>query len=270
MRLALAAVLITVGLLAAGAAGAEPLRDFCAERPGAATPPCILDAGHLMLEMDVLDLTHDREGAVSQQTVAAFSPHLRLGLTETLEAGLQLAPYVRQRLRDRSVGPASSTSGFGDATAALKLSLRNPDGGGVSVAVLPFLSIPLAQRGLGAGGFQGGVILPVSIALPHGFSLGLAPEADLLRDSGGGGTHGAYTGVVALGHALGAGLTGSLELVATLDDAPEGRTRQASAGASLAWIPAGRPDLQLDLGTDLGLSRSAPDARAYVGVSRRF
>jgi hypothetical protein len=277
LPLALAlALALALGLLApclaAGPARAEPpaLRDFCAERPGSATPPCIVDVGHLMVEADALDVTESRDGGVTQETAIALAPHLRLGLTGALEAGVQLTPLVRQSVRDRAAGTRTRVSGAGDALINLKFNLRNPDGGGFSAALLPYLSLPTAQRGLGAGGFQGGFILPVSVALPAGFSVSLDPEVDVLRNGGGGGTHAAYTGVASLGRPLAAGFSGSLELVSGLNEDPRGQGRTASAGASLAWIPAARPNLQLDGGADFGLTHSTPDLRLYAGVSRRF
>ena len=254
---------------AAAAAETSDLRDFCAERPGATTPPCILDVGHVMAEVDLLDITRARqEGGGWTQTTVALSPHLRLGLTSTIEAGITLQPYLQQRL-GAGIVPGSVTSGVADATVDLKVSLRHPDGGGLSIALLPYVSVPLAQRGLGAGGFQGGLIAPISMPLPGGFSLGLAPEADVLR-SAGGGVHGALLGAVSLAHPLTLGLTGAVELISSVGEGGDQHLHQTSAGANLAWIPPKLPNLQLDLGADAGLSHDAPAVRAYVGVSRRF
>jgi hypothetical protein len=259
-----AAVAAALACWPAGAS-AEGLRDFCAERPGATTPPCIMDVGHVMAEVDLLDVSRSRvDGGGWLQSSVAASPHLRLGLTSTIEAGFLLQPYVQQR-----TSGAASVSGFGDAAANLKISLRNPDGSGVSLALLPYVTMPTAQRGLGAGGFQGGVILPTAIPLPDGFTLALAPEADVLR-SAGGGTHGAFLGAISLAHAAGPGLAAAVELIASTGEAPQRRLRQTAAGANLAWTPHGIPDLQLDVGTDVGLSHDAPALRAYIGISRRF
>jgi hypothetical protein len=239
------------------------LRDLCAERPGRATPSCIVDRGHLMLEVDAFDLTRDRREGVTVQTTQALAPHLRLGLTDTLEAGVVLTPYAE--VRTRGAGAGATARGAGDTVFDLKLSLRNPAGDGTSLAILPFVSAPTAQHGLGAGGFQGGVILPVAAALPGGFSLGLDPEVDAVRD-GRGGAQAAYVAVAALSHGVGPGLTAGVELWTS-------RTRaetQATADATLAWAPPARPDLQLDAGVNLGLNRRTPGVEAYAGISRRF
>lgn len=261
----LAAAVLVAALIAPLGARAEDggLRDFCAERPGRATPSCIVDAGRLMLEIDALDVTRDRQGGVSQQTTAALAPHLRLGLTDVLEAGVAFTPYAQVRTREG--GGRTTAQGTGDTVFNLKLSLKNPAGDGTSVAILPFVSAPTAQHGLGAGGFQGGVILPVAVALPQGFSLGFDPEVDAIRN-GRGGVDATYVAVASLSHGVGRGLTGGVELWAS-------RTRsltQATADATLAWIPPSRPNLQLDAGVNLGLNRRTPDVQAYAGVSRRF
>lgn len=268
LRLSILAAATALALAGAARAEEPKLRDLCAERPGATTPPCIVDAGHLMVEVDALDVSRNRASGVTQESLLAASPHLRLGLTDTLEAGLTITPFAQQRLRDG--GARSTTTGFGDAQANLKISLRNPDGGGLSVALLPYVSLPTAQKGLGAGGFQGGVILPVAAALGAGVTLGVSPEVDVLRNAGRGGTHANYLGAISLSRAVAPGVNGAVELISSVNRDPSGHVRQTSAGANLAWIPQTRPNLQLDAGADFGLNRAAPDARLYVGVSRRF
>lgn len=266
----LAALAASAAIFAAGSAHAQDpgqLRDFCAHRPGKATPPCLIDAGHLMVEVDGFDFTHSREAGVVQDTSLAVSPNLRFGLTPRLEASLNLVPYVR--VRTKAGGAASTTSGAGDSQFALTYSLKNPDGSGTSVAVEAFAGLPTAQHGLGAGGFQGGVVLPMSFPLGGGVSLSVDPEVDVLR-SPGSGVHPAYVGVVALNRGLGAGVNGSVEFWASQDQGPAGHVTQASFDADVAWIPATRPNLQLDGGINLGLNRRTPDVEAYVGLSRRF
>jgi hypothetical protein len=260
VSLALAAALCLPALARAEESG---LRDFCAERPGSATPPCIVNTGHLMLEVDGLDATRARiDGGGWLQTTSALAPHLRVGLTDRIEAGINIQPFVQQRAGDR-------VTGVGDATANLKISLRNPGGDGLSLAVLPYVSIPAAQKHLGAGGFQGGLIIPVSAALPAGFTLGIAPEADVLRSEGGG-KHQAYLNVVSLAHAVVPGLNGAVEIVSSVGEGPDRHIRQTMAGANLAWMVPGKTDLQLDVGANAGLNRQAPALRVYFGVSKRF
>ena len=54
------------------------------------------------------------------------------------------------------------------------------------------------------------------------------------------------------------------------DFEPSGHSTQASFDLAAAWIPAKRPNFQLDGGVNLGLNKQTPAAQAYVGVSQRF
>jgi len=262
------AMVATLLALAPGRARAEDqgLRDFCAERPGRATPTCIVDQGHAMLEVDVLDLTRNRDAGLTDESLVALSPHLRVGLTPNIEWGVSFIPFTQSR----APGAAKATlRGTGDTTLNLKINLMNPSGAGPSVALLPFVSLPTAQHGLGAGGFQGGLVAPVALALPDGFSLSLDPEVDAVRN-GTGGVRPVYVSALSLSHALTAQLSGAVELWASAEHAPDGWEKHATADLALAWIPKARPYLQLDAGVNLGLNRSTPDVQAYVGASRRF
>ncbi|HEV2532471.1 transporter [Phenylobacterium sp.] len=265
---ALIAAVLALAPRLAHAQDAGGLRDFCAERPGRATPPCIVDVGRVMIEVDGLDLTRNRDAGLTQTSLVALSPHLRFGLTPNLEWGVNFTPFTETRVRGDPAARAT-TRGTGDTTLDLKFSLLNPGGAGPSVAILPFVSLPTAQHGLGAGGFQGGVIAPVALALPSGFSLSLAPELDVVRN-GEGGVRPLYVSAISLGHALTPQLSGAVELWASAEHAPDGWEKHATADVALAWIPKARPNLQLDAGVNLGLNHSAPDVQAYVGASRRF
>jgi hypothetical protein len=61
-----------------------------------------------------------------------------------------------------------------------------------------------------------------------------------------------------------------VELIRSVGEAPDRHVRQTAAGANLAWIVPGAPDLQFDVGADVGLDRDAAAVRAYAGVAHRF
>ena len=89
----LATLLIALALLSAGRAlsqteppsPSEGLRDFCAQRPGKATPPCILDAGHLQIETGLIDPVFQHGGGVHDDTYALGATDLRLGVSRRVE-----------------------------------------------------------------------------------------------------------------------------------------------------------------------------------------
>ncbi len=249
---AAAAGLIALAL-AAGPARAQALRDFCADRPGKATPACILDRGHLQLETGLADASLDQgpDSYLLGQTEARF------GLTRRTELEAAWTPFSH----------GDGRSGVGDLSFGFRTALNDPDGKGAAVSWQAFATAPTATHGQGAGGWEGGMRLPVSANLADGFALDLTPEADLRRDADGRGRHAALSGAVSLSHDL-AGASVAVELWGEHDADPGGRVNQASFDLSAAWM-VGR-DLQLDAGANAGLTHATPDVELYVGVARRF
>jgi len=257
-------ILIALGfaLLAARPARAEDLRDFCAQRPGKATPPCIVDAGRLQAEVGLADAVFQRSGGLREDTYALAATELRLGLTRRVEVEASWSPAVIDTVR----GGARRT-GVGDAGLAVLGALTDLDGKGVAVSAQSFLTAPTASHGLGAGGWTGGARLPIAVALSDSVSLGLTPEVDVLRDAAGGGAHAAWASVANLSRTVGPATLGA-ELWGEVEDEPAGTIRRASADLTAA-LAIGK-SLQLDAGANLGLNRATPRAEVYVGVARRF
>lgn len=263
----LAALAGVAAVLSAGGAWAQEARDLCANRPGRGSPPCVLDAGRIQVEVGLADFTHDKQAGATTDTTLAGDLALRFGVTGTGEAELAWSPYIHVRNRDSS-GAAAST-GYGDLTLAWRQSLRNPDGSGVSVAVQPFVVAPVGKRDFGAGAWQGGVVLPVSVPLPRGFALGLTPQVAVVRNQNHDGTHLDWTGVVGISHAVGPVSLGT-EFYIAYDDDPAGHATTETFDLSAAWTPAALKDIQLDIGLNAGLNRQTPDYEAYAGIARRF
>ena len=130
---------------------------------------------------------------------------------------------------------------------------------GVAVSLQAFVTLPTATHGLGAGGWTGGVRLPIAVPLSDGFSLGLTPEVDVLRNAGGGGTHAAWIGVASLSRSFGP-LTLGAELWGQVEDEPAGTIRRATADLTAAYMVG--KTLQLDAGANFGLNRQTAGRRA--------
>jgi hypothetical protein len=248
--------------LLAGSANAQALRDFCAERPGKATPPCILDAGHVQLEVGLADAVFQRGRGAHEDTYTLGAAEVRFGLTRRLEAEAGWAPLIVDHRRG-----AGRRSGSGDAFLGLRSALTDPDASGVAVSLQGFVTAPTATHGLGAGGWTGGVRLPASVPLGANSNLGLTPEVDVVRDATGGGAHLAWIGVAAISHGVGPTTLG-VEVWGRIDDDPAARTYQASADLTAAFAVGA--NAQLDAGVNLGLNRATPDIEIYAGVARRF
>ncbi|MBT9470454.1 MAG: transporter [Pseudomonadota bacterium] len=265
VRILAGAALASLSLAAAQAQGAPERRDFCADRPGKGSPSCVIDPGVFQAEVGAFDASFQRSGPGSSDTYAIGELELRLGLTPTTEGQIAWTPYTQ--VRDRSGGQSVRTEGVGDVTFALRRSLKNPDGSGVSVALQPFVSAPTGKSGIGAGAWQGGLIAPISVPLSADISLALAPEFDVVADADGHGSHLGWVGVVGISRSFGA-LSLGAELWAAVDDDPAERTTQASFDLTLAWTPV--DDLQFDFGVNAGLTRDTPDLQVGAGIARRF
>jgi hypothetical protein len=255
-----------LALLPVGARAQE--RDLCTDRPGLGTPPCTVEPGRIVLELGIGDWTRDRSSGEQVDTIVAGDALARIGLTPHLEAQIGWTSYGHVRTRDLATGAVSRTSGTGDVTLALLHNLQNPDGSGVSIALMPFATLPVGGQAIGAGDWGAGLRAPVSVALSEGFALELTPEVDAAVDEDGKGRHLAFGSVVGLDFDLSGSLSTTVELSAFRDNDPSGHATQMLAGLSFGWQPS--KDLQFDVGANLGLNQNSPDAQLYFGVVQRF
>jgi hypothetical protein len=241
-------------------------RDYCPARPGLGTPACTMAPGQVSVETSLADWTLDKQGGDRIDTVLIGDTSVRIGLTDTIEAQIGWTPLGIVRERTGSVVDRAARTG--DATLGLKANLRNPDGSGLSVAVQPFVTLPIGRAPVGAGDWGAGLVVPITYDLSKTVNLEVTPEIDAAVDQDGRGRHLAYSGVVGIGVALNDALTFTLEDQLVRDEDPSGSTTQDLASASLAWMA--RKTLQLDVGAIAGLDRNAPDVEVYAGIARRF
>ena len=255
--------------LAAGPALAEDkLRDFCGDRPGIGTPACTVDAGHLQVELGLGDWTLDRQPGSRADTIAADDFSLRYGLGNTTELRLDWTAVNYARTRDRASGAIDRTRGVGDVTLGIKQNLLNPDGSGLSLALLPYASLPAGKDGIGAGDWGAGLIVPANYVIDEIFSLELTSEIDAAVDGDGHGRHLAYGSVLGLQAKLGEKAGIAAEVQAIRDNDPAGHSTQTLAGLSVTYLV--EKQTQLDLGANAGLNHVSPDVEIYFGISRKF
>jgi hypothetical protein len=266
----IASVVGLVTLAWAIAAQAQDVaRDFCADRPGKGSPPCVLDAGRFQAELGVADGAWSRGGGTSTDDTAFGALELRLGLTSTVEGQVSWTAYQRIRDKDRASGATSTVDGVGDVGFALRWSLKNPGGDGVSVALQPFVTAPVGAQGIGGAAWQGGVIVPISLPLNADWSLALSPQVDARADADGSGRHTGFGGAVGVGRSFGPVALGA-ELWADRDEDPSGHVTSVSFDLTAAWTPAAAKDLQLDASAYVGLNHDTPDLELAIGVAKRF
>jgi len=173
--------LFLAGLLVLPAsAWAGELRDLCPDRPGKATPACILDPGHVEYEASIADWAHDRSGGAVDDGLLIGDSLLRIGLTTATEVQIGWTAWGQDRTRDAS--GVSKSSGTGDVTISIRHSLQNPDGKGVSIALQPFVSLPVGGSAIGAGDWGAGLTIPASFELLRNLQFAVVPTIEAAVD----------------------------------------------------------------------------------------
>ncbi len=243
-------------------------RDYCPERPGINTPACIVDKGHVSVETAVVDWTLDRQPDSRTDTVLIGDTMVRLGVTDSVEARIGWTPYGHQRTRDRQSGAIDRVGQTGDVSLGLKASLLHPDGSGLSIAALPYVTLPVGGSAIGAGKAGAGFLLPVTYELSDAVQLDATPEVDAQPNTGRTGRHLQYSAAGGASFKLTKAVSFTAEAQVIQDNDPDDRTTQALGALSVGW--QAKDDLQFDLFGIVGLNHDAPDMELAAGVSRRF
>ena len=265
MRLAIA---LALAALSAPAMAKEPLREFCGDRPGIGTPACTVDKGHLQIELGLGDWTLDKQPDSRTDTILAGDVATRYGIGDATELRLGWTSYGHERQRDRTSGMVDRASGVGDVTIGLKQNFANPDGDGLSIAALPFATLPTGGHAIGVGDWGAGLLLPVDYELTKGIQLQFTPEIDAAVDEDRHGRHLAYSGVAGIDVELSEKLAVDAEVQLQRDRDPSEHATMALAGLALDYMAAAQT--QLDVGSIAGLNHNAPDIELYFGISRKF
>lgn len=243
-------------------------RDYCAERPGINTPPCTVEPGRLSVEVALGDWPHEQSGDTSEDTLILGDIMLRYGIAEHSEFRLGWTAHGQVRTSGTGGDEPDFVSGSGDLKVGVKRNLLSPDGSGLSLAVLPTVTLPTGGPAIGAGDWGAELLLPVSLAVADGVAVMLTPQIGAAVNSGGKGRHLAYGMASGLTIDLTSRLSLSVEGSVSRDFDPAGTHTLTVAGTSVAVALS--DDLQFDLGTEIGLNQSAPDRRLYIGIARRF
>lgn len=270
----------------------DKLREFSTDRPGKSHSSTTVDAGRFQIESDFVNYTYDPRGP-GHTTTRAYSigtPILKLGVTNwlDLELGTALFNSLRQSGGNSqpTVDPAGSSNtptassdqagsggpttarGFGDTVLGAKINLFGNDGGSQSMALLPFLKLPTAARGLGNDHVEFTINAPYTVALSKPWSLTLEPNFGVLRNAANAGYRENYGFIANLNRPiLIEGLTAAIEVAVDRSSEIKSFTK-VSLDPSLQYLLT--KTLQLDVGIYLGLNKATPRYNPYVGISYRF
>lgn len=255
-----------LALMLVGTPAAAQERELCPDRPGLGTPPCVVAPGRVQVETALADWTLDRNAGARSDTILFGDTLLRIGVGERVEVRFGWTPLGYSRERDS--GMVDRATRVGDITLGAKLNLASPDGSGFSAALLPYATLPVGRAPIGAGDWGAGLVVPLSYDLSGTVQLQASPQVAAAVDVDGDGRHLAYGGTIALGWSPVDAITLDFEMQTVRDRDPAGHGTHLLGGLALAWQPS--RNLQLDVGTNLGLNHDSDDLELYAGVSRRF
>ena len=253
----------------------EMMRELSTDRPDVTESPYTVDAGHFQVEMSLVEYTRDDDGgggggAELDEFVVAPA-NLKVGLLNNVDLQLVVEPWVFQRVRVD--GDEDSADGFGATQLRLKINLFGNDGpaagnSDAALAVMPFVQFPTADDAIGGvDHVEGGVAIPLALALPSEWSLGLMAEVDVVRDVNDDGYGTSFLHTASLGHNITGDLDGFVEYVGFANhDLGVGYMALVGGGVTYGL----GADVQLDASIYFGLSEDADDIAARVGVSFRI
>jgi len=246
----------------------EHLRELSVDGPTKTASPYTVDAGHFQLEMNLVSYTYDRSPSrgprrrLDEWSIAPMN--LKVGLLNQVDAQLLLETYEVDRERTRR--RRETRRGFGDVTLRLKYNFWGNDDGRTAFAAMPYVKLPTSEDHVGNPGVEGGLILPLEVSLPRDFDTGLMTRLDAVRDSDRRGYHAEFVHSIDLSRDLVGKLSGDVEWFSDVST-ERGAAWVSTFDAGLTYRLT--PNVEIEVGVDIGLTRSADDVDSFVGLAWR-
>lgn len=161
----------------------DKMRSFETDRPDATESPYTLDAGHFQFETDLFKTNWSKANGIRTIENSFNEFNLKLGITNSLDIELITATAVYTNIGQ--VNPIKSSAFFNTITIRVKQNIWGNDKGQTAFAILPFINIPTTPNAK----ITGGLVLPISIALPGNWDFGSQIEFDFNDNQLGEGYH---------------------------------------------------------------------------------
>ena len=238
-------------------------RPLSTDRPDTTESAYTVPNGMFQIEASILDFSRDRRGTPSAHSQWIFGQvNFKRGVSQSTD--LQLIFNTHSVAGQVEGGDRTYSNGFGDITLRIKRNLWGNDSGETAFAVMPYLTFP-THTGMSNRTWAGGIILPFSTSLPNGWTLGLMTELDFRDRAADGAGRFQWLHSVTTGIPLTADVGAYIELVSI---ASPTAPHQLSTNAGLTFQLS--PNLIIDTGCRIGLSRTSPDLGVFSGFSVRF
>lgn len=214
-----------------------------------------------------MDWTRDRDDAEREDRFLPLDALVRVGVGARTEVQFAWSPLGHVRTRDGG-GLSDRRTRVGDVELAVRRSLRNPDGSGLSYGLQPFVVLPVGRRPAGDGTWSTGIVLPLTYDVTDVVNVGVTGDLRAQANESGRGRHFQATAIAAASLALTRKLTVTIEGELIHDDDPAGRELHESAALGLQWSFRRTRALYAEI--IHGLNADAPDLQLMVGASALF
>jgi hypothetical protein len=249
------------------------LRELTADRPDTTESPFTVDAGHVQVETTIVGFSRsprDSAGVVTD-TVEIATTNVRIGLTNTVEAGFIWQPYGIVRTRDDPMGSVRQ-SGIGGLELRGKVNLWGNDTfgktGSSALGLLPFVVLPTDRRsGISPEFAEAGLIVPYALKLSEKFGLGLNAGVTWLKSDADTGHHAEYLTSASLAYEWSEKIGTYYEVAARFHtDDPRGDVVVLGTGLTYRLSK----NVQFDAGVNFGVTPAADRFNPFVGLAVRF
>jgi hypothetical protein len=246
------------------------LRDMTTDRPDTTESPFTVDAGRVQVETNVFAFARSRpdDDGVVTDSYELVNANARIGITRDTEIGFVWQAYGIARSRHADPALSFRDEGIGGLDVRGKVNLWGNDAfarpGDTALALLPFLTLPTDDdNGISPEDVEGGLLVPFAVNLPRGFGLGINAGVLRLKDDDASGYHTDYVATAALSYEWSDALGTYYEVATQFGEAD---IVVLGTGATYAL----GPNVQLDVGVNVGLTRDADRFNPFVGISTRF
>jgi hypothetical protein len=247
----------------------DQMRSFSTDRPTKSNVPYTVPAGHFQYEGDLFIYSYD-DRSVADTTTRSWvvgNPTFKIGVFNNTDFEVNFSAFNSVQSTARSTGATSSSTGIGNTVTRAKINLFGNDGGPAALAVIPYVQWPTAPQGIGNQFVQGGVIAPLALSLPYGFTTIVMAELDYFKNPNDNGYYVNIPALINISRSVLPGVTAYAELYADWATNPQ-VPNFYTADFALAWSP--RPNLQFDIGVNIGLVPAATPFQIYAGIAQRF
>jgi len=247
----------------------ELRRPLATDRPDRTESPHTVDAGLFQAEIDLFTYRSDDsdEGEPEQRTnyLAVLPLNMKAGLTHNIDLQLVLETWAWNK--ETATGSTERQRGLGSISVRTKINMWGNDAGRTAFALMPFVAF-VSDPGQSRRIVNFGVVMPFRVDLGSGWGLSTMLEFDLAAEAAGSPRKVAMIGSTSIGRGIAGPLSFYVEVY--------GGTILADASAD--WEGTGDigltlgigPNVQLDAGLNLGVTRVAEDVNPFLGLAFRF